>query len=239
MTWFSRVRLGWLTALMMLFGTIAAAYEVSPMRVILVPAEGRTQATISINNTREKALPVELRVFRRRMTEDGAQTFDPADDDFIVFPLQVEIPAGKSQAVRFQYLGAAQLSESEGYVLQVTEVPVSPPGFSGLNVAYNFGVAVYVEPPRAVERLSVVSSTVQDGTLALRIRNDGDKYALLTERSLIVDAGGKQLEVNRNTVAELVENPLIPPNSIRLFRLPLAAMGSPGNVTVRLRDERG
>ena len=234
------VRLGAVLAAMvaMFAGAIAFAYEVSPMRVFLVPGEGRTQATITVNNTRERALPIEMRVLRRHVAEDGTQTFTPADDDFIVFPPQIQIAEGTSQAIRFQYVGSPDISVGQAYVVQVTEVAVSPPGFSGINVTYNFGVAVYVEPPRAVERLTVVSAQVEGGLLRFQVRNDGTRWALLNDNALAIEAGGQRVELGRELYSERIDNPLIPPNVTRTFVMPIPELPVTGAATIRLRSQR-
>lgn len=227
-------------ALFVIFaGAIAYAYEVSPMRVILVPGEGRSQATITVNNTRDRPLPIEMRVLRRHVAADGTQTFTPADDDFIVFPPQIQVPNGQSQAIRFQYVGTPEISTSQAYVVQVTEVAVSPPGFSGINVTYNFGVAVYVEPPRAVERLTVVSAQVEGGRIRFQVRNDGTRWALLNDNALAVEAGGQRVELGRDQYSERIDNPLIPPNSTRSFEMPIPELSGSGAATIRLRSQRG
>lgn len=233
-------RFSWLrkmtaAALLFLAGTVAYAYEVSPMRVFLVPASGQSQGTIAINNTREQPLPVEMRVLRRVIAEDGTQSFVPADDDFIIFPPQFQVSAGNSQAVRFQYIGNPQVAESQGYVMQVAEVPVRQPGASGFSVVYNFGVAVYVDPPRASERLTVESAEVREGRLHLRVRNAGNKYGYINDNGLRIDRGGQSLDLSRDQAAERIENPLIPPNFTRTFEFAVPELTAPGTVTVRLR----
>ncbi len=132
-----------IAALPMVCALPAQAYEVTPMRLFLQPDRGQSGATISINNVREEALPVEVEVFRRPVAADGEQTFEPADEDFIVFPPQAQIGAGASQAIRIQYVGGLG-AVAEAFVVQVTEVPVNRLKRTGIQFTYNFGVAVYI-----------------------------------------------------------------------------------------------
>ena len=236
-----RTAMGRVLALLVLgltaFAAVAVhAYEVSPMRIFLVPAEGRSQATISINNTRDEPLPVELKIFRRTTAEDGSETMEEADDAFIVFPPQVQVPANASQAIRLQYVGPAELTESTSYLVQVVEVPVSPEGFSGVRFTYNFGVAVYVEPPRAVERISVVSAERSEGRLRLTVRNSGNKHGLLHQHRLLVNAGGQQLDLTADDLANRIENPVLPPNMDRVFNIEMPELAGTGPISAELRS---
>ena len=80
--------------------------------------------------------------FRRIVSEDGVQTLERADDEFLVFPPQFVVPQGGSQAVRFQYLGDPDIAQSIAYVIEAQEVPVVPEGFSGITTVYNLGAAL-------------------------------------------------------------------------------------------------
>jgi P pilus assembly chaperone PapD len=214
------------------------AYEVTPMRVFLQPDRGQNSATITINNIREEPLPVEIQVFRRIVTADGEQVFEPADDEFITFPPQVQIPAGQSQAIRVQYVGT--LGETaEAFVVQVTEVPVNKLEGTGIQFTYNFGVAVYVQPPRARARLTVSEAAAADGTLRFKVANSGNDYGFLTGQVLEYRIGAARVTLTPDDVTSLVSNPIVPPGATREFALPLdpslgAGAAAGGPVEVRL-----
>ena len=217
----------------------ARAYEVTPMRVFLQPDRGQTSATITINNIREEPLPVEIKVFRRIVAADGEQVFEPAEEEFITFPPQVQIPAGQSQAIRIQYVGA--LGEvAEAFVVQVTEVPVNKLEGTGIQFTYNFGVAVYVQPPRARARLAVSDAVVADGALRFKVANSGNDYGFLSGQVLEYRVGATRVQVTPDEVASLASNPIVPPGAAREFTLPLdPALGTgqaaaSGPVEVRL-----
>lgn len=215
------------------------AYEVTPMRVFLQPDRGQNSATITINNIRKEALPVEIQVFRRVVKPDGEQVFEPAEEEFITFPPQVQIPAGQSQAIRIQYVG--DLGETaQAFVVQVTEVPVNKLEGTGIQFTYNFGVAVYVQPPRARARLAVSEASAADGTLRFKVANSGNDYGFLTGQVLEYYVGGTRVTLTPDDVSSLVSNPIVPPGATREFVLPLdkslaAGAGAPaGPVEVRL-----
>ena len=220
-------------------GGTANAYEVSPMRISLTPANGRNTTTISVNNNEDDPLPIEVQVLRRTVAEDGTQTFEPAEDNFIVFPPQVEIPAQSSQALRVQYIGPAKVDEAQSYVVKVVEVPVSPPGFSGVKFTYDFGVAVYIDPPRATEKLSVISAERIDGGIRLRVRNDGNKYSLITTKRLILTSSGGRLDLSPDELASKIQDPLIPPHFTRQIDVIGAAAQGDGPLTAEIREGAG
>lgn len=223
-----------LIAISLLVSAAARGYEVAPMRVIIVPEEGRGSSTITINNVRDDELRVEILVKRRLIGDDGAQSFELAEDDFIVFPPQVSLPPRSSQAVRFEYVGPPLDGSAKGYVIEVSEVPIVKPGFSGVQFAYNFGVAVYVEPPRATPRLTT-AGRVENNRLLLDIENEGSAYALLTEMSLILEVEGERLSLTSSEVGDLVSNPLVAPGGRRALDIELPKPFPSGPVRAAFR----
>ena len=239
LTHWLRVALALVTGLALTLTSAGHAYEVTPMRVFLQPDRGQNSATITINNIREDALPVEIQVFRRVVAANGEQVFEPADEEFITFPPQVQIPAGQSQAIRIQYVG--DLGEvAEAFVVQVTEVPVNKLEGTGIQFTYNFGVAVYVQPPRARARLAVSEAGAADGTLRFKVANSGNDYGFLTGQVLEYRVGSARVTLTPDDVAAVVSNPIVPPGATREFALPLDASlaagpgAASGPVEVRL-----
>lgn len=237
MTWMIPGRLLGLLSLLLLslLASDAAAHEVSPMRIILVPAEGRGQAVINVNNTRDDPLLIEMKTFVRVTEPDGAERLDEVDDAFIIFPPQFQVPARASQAIRIQYVGPPATDQALSYVVQVAEVPVETPGFSGVRFTYNFGVAVYVEPPRAVERLSVVSAERSEEGLRVVVRNSGSRFGLLHLSRLIVAVGDQRIDLSGDDLAERIENPLLPPGMDRIVEVRMPELPEDGEVSAEVR----
>jgi len=217
-------------------------YEVKPMRMTLVPSQGQRGSSVSVNNTDSQPLRVEIRILRRLVAEDGTQKLEPADDDFTVFPPQVEILGGKSQSVRFQYIGTPIIDTSAAYIVQVVELPVDAPGFSGVRFTYNFGVAVYLDPPRATEKMRVVSAERHGDGIRLRIRNDGTRFGVASLKRIVVETGGKKLELTSEMLGLRMTNPLVAPRSERIFDIAtpeLADVAITSEVHAKLLDPNG
>lgn len=123
-------------------------------------------------------------------------------------------------------------------MVQVTEVPVNRLEGTGIQFTYNFGVAVYVQPPRARARLAVSEAGVADGALRFKIANSGNDYGFVTGQALEYRVGAARVTLAPDELAALISNPIVPPGATREFVLPLAgtpAAGAPaGPAEVRL-----
>ena len=224
MTFWSRpfARLASALAAVVLAAGLAVAYEVEPMRLILDLGSNRTSTVISITNTRDTRLPVEIVMKRRIVNADGSQEFVAADEDFSVFPPLALIEPGESQAVRLSYIGDPALADSRAYVAEVQEVPVSQPGFTGVVSAYNFGVAVYLRAADAEADVSVGETRRDETGLYFQVINDGSDFAMLTDMAVRIQIGPDSVRLEPAQLGELIENPIIPPHATRDFHLPIA-----------------
>lgn len=213
-----------IAALLVLIGSgvdRALAYEVSPMRVQLNPAKGQTSTTVTVTNSRNEPLPVEVAAFRRIVSANGEQELEPASEQFVLFPPQALIEPGDSQAIRVQYIGSPDLDRTASYVVEIQEVPVRPEDFTGVQVAYNFGVAVYVKAPDVTSDLRIVSHAREPGVLVLRLANSGKGYAFTTHRGLSFEIGGERYELSPQEFNARVSNPIVPSEMERVFRIAL------------------
>lgn len=195
------------------------AHEVTPMRIELEPQRGSRSALISIRNTRETDVPFEVVPQLRTTAPDGTETLTPAEGDFVIFPPQGLVKPGTSQALRIEYIGDPQLIESRSYLVDVREVPVTPPGFSGILTVYNFGVAVYIKPPGAYTDLEVSPARREGDMIAFEIRNRGNDFAVLTRRDLELRFGSQTVRMNGGEFTSRTNNPVVPPNSTRMFQM--------------------
>lgn len=139
----------------------------------------------------------------------------------------MQIAASQSQAIRIQYVG--ELGEvAEAFVVQVTEVPVNKLEGTGIQFTYNFGVAVYVQPPRARARLAVSEVSAADGALRFKVTNSGNDYGFLTGQALEYRIGAARVTLTPDELTTLVSNPIVPPGAARDFAVPLASLPDAG-----------
>lgn len=209
-----------IAALLALFGAFAGpagAFEVSPMRVELSPSGSGASEVVTVRNTLAEPLAIEVYATDRVVAEDGAQTFPPNDQDFLLFPPQAYIQPGESQAFRIQYIGDPAPAISRSYVVNVSQVPVTQVEGAGVQVVYRFGVAVYVNPKGSVAALSVdQAEAVKDG-VTVKIRNQGDRVAFLSNDRIVLSTPGGSTELDGNELRAQVVNPILPPQAVRAF----------------------
>lgn len=135
------------------------AARVSPMIVELQPSGGGAVARVELTNDSERDIPFEARVMKGEISEVGDLTLTPADEDFLVFPLQTVVQRKSQQVFRIQYVGEPSLDKSAIYYLSIQQIPVQfEPGKSQVQVVVNYNVLVNVVPKNSKPIAKVVSA---------------------------------------------------------------------------------
>lgn len=228
--------------LLLLFGALAGpsrAFEVSPMRAELSPAGSGASTVITVRNTLAEPLAIEVYTTDRIIAEDGEQSFKPNDTDFLLFPPQAFIQPGASQAFRVQYIGDPALEASRSYVVNVSQVPINQVDRAGVQVVYRFGAAVYVNPKDSSSALSIAETSASNGNVAVRIRNEGNRVAFLSNDRLVLSTPSGSTSLEGNELRARVANPILPPLSTRLFTFesPGVKSGSTVSAVLYPRDD--
>lgn len=150
-----------------LISTTAEAARVSPMILELQPRGGGAVARVELTNDSDRDIPFEARVMRGEISEKGDLNLIPADEDFIVFPLQTVVQRRSQQVFRIQYVGEPDLAKSAIYYLSVQQVPVQfEPGKSQVQVVVNYNILVNVVPKDSRPEPTVISATPTLKTVA-------------------------------------------------------------------------
>jgi fimbrial chaperone protein len=166
-----------------------ASMRVNPLIVYMSPTARGSSSVVQLTNVTDAPLPLDVTVMKRTVV-DGAEVQVPAEDDFIIFPPQMIIQPGQTQAMRIQWVAGTVPTTSESYYVYVTQIPADlEPGMSGIRVAYRFGVSVHMVPPNTTPNLQVVSvrpATNPGGGAGfeLTLRNDGNRYARMSEHEM-------------------------------------------------------
>lgn len=210
------------------FALPAAAYQVSPMIYDLEPSGAGAAKIVRVENTNDAPITIEMVAEKRFFDEKGIERREPADGDFILFPPQAIVPAGGSQAIRVQYVGAPSLATSVTYTVTIKQVPVQLPtsGASGVQFVFNFSTVANIVPPGAKAQIAAGVAPGAKG-LALTLRNDGNKYANLGLSSVIVSNGGFTKTYEGEEWRQALGASWILPGGTRVISLPAAA-GAPG-----------
>ena len=240
----------WILSLMIgLFSPSLYAMSVQPLLIEMQSIGRASTATLKVGNEGANPLPVEVVVERLTLNENGESSYEPAEDEWLVFPPQMMIAPGGHQNFRLQWLGEPELKQSHSYHVVVKQVPVKmAKGQSGIQLVYNFRALVNVAPPNSRSELQTVAATLKadeqaQPRISLTLENLAARHALMSNHDLIlslVDAQGKTQWKHKMTAKEVFEQVgagLVQPGHRRRFILPLdlpEAAKQPG-VTVQAR----
>lgn len=218
----------------------AEAARVSPMIVEVTPLGRGSVARVELSNPGQTEFPVEVQMFRGVISEAGELELTPADDQFLVFPAQRVIPAQSQQVFRVQYVGNAELTQSEIYYMQIRQIPVSiTPTENQVQVVVNFNVLVNVIPDGATAQPVVESvRPAVRGEVAgveVRLTNRGTRYftaGTVPWRVAGTAVDGTPLET-QYTAAQMAEHigvGVVAPGRTRVFFIPTAKPLTEGTI---------
>lgn len=178
------------------------AYSVQPMIYTLAPAGSGASVRVSVVNSREGLLNVELEPYAVTADDTGKRTFTPAPDDFLIFPPQASIQADKTQLFQVRYVGPSSLNQGRVYVLRVhqtntsemTKVDPTAAVQAKLGLSVNFNTTAIVQPDTLEPDVALERELAPDGNGVLRGRliNRGAGVADFTRLQWLVTRDGKQ-----------------------------------------------
>ena len=213
----------WLALLLLLGSAPLQAFDVNPVvSVIEIPGKA-AGITVTLRNPRSTDLPVEFEIVERSIAEDGSETTQPADDAFTIFPPQAIVGAGKSQAIRVQWLGSAPAA-SRSFTLYAAEQAVDLSGITETTVQTIFliGASVHVTGRDARPTPVLVAAAPEGDGVRVTLGNDGARYYYIDDLSLAF--GDKT--VAGVDLGNLANRTLVPPGARRSFVVP-AVSGQP------------
>jgi fimbrial chaperone protein len=208
----------------------AEALRVSPMILEVTPIGRESIARVELAHTGDNEFPVEVQMFRGEISEIGELTLIPADEDFLVFPAQVVVPARSQQVFRVQYIGEPELTSSQNYYMQIRQIPVDlSTGESQVQVVVNYNVLVNVIP-QGTSPLPVVESirpALREDVSGIEVRmaNQGTRYftaGTLPWRITGTAEDGTAVDVRLPPVeiARLIGVGVVTPGRSRIFFIP-------------------
>jgi fimbrial chaperone protein len=207
----------------------AAAQKVEPLIIDLSTSGPAAATTMRVSNTEDTQLAVEIVAEKRLVDENGVETREAADDDFIIVPPQLRVAPGQTANVRLRYVGDRALERSQGYVVTVKQVPLAELQVTGVQVLINFAASVHVAPPNAKGDLRITQAALAadaDGkpVARFRIENQGSLYqGLATGKIDIKEPGGKSLTLAGDPLREAVKHTLLPAGGARNVTVALPA----------------
>ena len=200
------------------------------MVLVVTPSGAGSVTRVELTNEDDKAFPVEVRMFRGDISETGELTLIPADDDFLVFPTQLIVPAKAQQAIRLQYVGKPDLQQSQIYYAAVRQIPVEMNGSeSRVQVVVNFNILINVVPngAKADPKVEVIGPQVRDAVngVQVRVKNAGSKYMTAGTVPWEISgtaADGAPVHIKRTAeeMAKLIGVGVVAPGKSRVFFIP-------------------
>ncbi|WP_051132634.1 fimbria/pilus periplasmic chaperone [Sphingobium bisphenolivorans] len=206
-------------------------------------------ANISVNNSGDKPLTMEVAPQALDPTAAGLDPSKASADDLLVVPPTALIQPGQTQTFRVQWIGDPQPSSSHHYYVGINQLPVKlPEGQSAVQIVYNFNVLVNVGPTNGKAALAIQSAVIgkDKGKPApsITVANSGTTYGYVSQRSLKLvetDASGKEVfnrTISGNDFQQLVGYGLVATGQTRTMVLPIELPSATGTLTATLLDER-
>lgn len=194
----------------------ALCFTLTPMRSVLTLPADIGGETLRLRNPRKTDLPVIFEIFERKVHEDGSEETVPAEDNFVIFPPQAVVPAGKTQALRVQWVGGA-LSQSRSFILFARELPLSLNGQekAGINTILRVGAAIHVTGSGFSSKPELVSYRPANEGVVVSVANRGNEYLYINELGLKFE----NREVGGSDLGSAAGRTLLPPGVIRTFTI--------------------
>jgi fimbrial chaperone protein len=219
--------------------TAARAVSVNPLVLELESAGTKKAATFQVTNDGATTLPVQLKISRLELDEQGGQKSTPAPDAFTVLPPLATVKPGQSQKFRIQWKGA-EITESQTYIVSVSQVPVKfPAAQSGMQLVVNFGIIVNVAPLNSSAALNVVATGfTKDETGVTRpqltVHNTGKRHASLSDATITLSQGKATKTLTPANLRQLIGAGLVQPGKKRRFILGVTLPVQPGPLAARV-----
>ena len=234
-------------ALFLLISTIspALAFKLDPISRVFEPAgAGATQSYQVVNDTSEQ-IAVEISMVERKISLDGEETTQKADDDFLVYPSQMLLSPGAVQSVRVTWLGNPNPERELTYRIVAEQLPINlkkpeqsePETTTGaIKVMFRYLGSVYIRPKNAQTKVVINSITHEKGTdgsdrLVITFDNQGTRRAVLSDLNLnLTSQQGTQISLKPEQL-EGVNNGVILAGNQRRFSIPWPQQLPVGQVT--------
>lgn len=170
----------------------AAAFSVSPTRVVLTAQQ--TSALVTLTNDSERTVRFQLSVVAWDQTTEGQMKMS-ATSDVLVYPPMVSIAAHDSRRIRVgAVVPAAEVERS--FRLFVEELPDEAELASGVRavqVRTRMGIPVFLQGAHPTPLPLVEGFALRDGVVELDVLNDGTSFTVLQSVQIRGLADGREV----------------------------------------------
>ncbi|GBO53302.1 hypothetical protein APA_1209 [Pseudanabaena sp. lw0831] len=220
------------------------AFKIEPISRTFTPSGSNATQSYELISDKSEPEAVEMSVVKRAIDLDGKESYEPADDDFLIYPPQIILKPNTRQTVRVTWLGDPNPQQEIAYRLVSRQVPINlkkpeigkpnrPTGKVDLLLTY-MG-SLYVRPTDVQSKVVVDSVIVQKNdkgkpTIALILENQGSARASLKNFSLNLTSDGKTIVLKPDQLQEISSKVILAKNK-RRFVFPYPTDLPQGNVT--------
>ncbi|MCC2980031.1 MULTISPECIES: molecular chaperone [unclassified Sphingomonas] len=231
------------------FATALHAMTVQPVVLDLTTSGRGMSQVITVENTFDRPLPVELRMEGLELTPDGVRGTGRDSGELAIFPPQAVIQPGQRQNFRVQYVGDPAVTNSRHSFVTVAQLPVQlPESSSNIQLLYNFQVLVSVSPQNVRPQLSVTATEVgRDESGApvpvITVTNATGAHGYLSRGRIEIvqtDASGREIFRQQMAGAQMQQTigyGLVGGGQVRRITLPLRLPSADGRITARFTPD--
>lgn len=222
----------------------ALAFKLEPISRVFEPAGAGATQSYEVINDSEEQIAVELSMAERKISLEGQETTESADDDFLVYPSQIVLPPQGVQSVRVTWLGNPNPEKELAYRIIAEQLPINlnnpeesqaETTSGAVKVMFRYMGSVYIRPKNAESKVVLNGITHEKGTdgndrLVITFDNQGTRRAVLSELNLNLTSQGSQLTLKPEQL-EGVNNGVILAGNQRRFSMPWPQQLPIGEVT--------
>lgn len=166
----------------------ASSYQVQPMVSELQTVGNRSSITYRVINPADTSIPIEVEVMTRTFDENQKEILTPNEDDFIVLPPQIDVPANGYQVFRAQYIGEGELDSTKSYRIVFKQLPLKTEQLqSQVNMVFNFATLVFMSPPTAKGALTQTLNCEDKASCVLKVVNSGNGVMNLLQSTMHIN----------------------------------------------------
>jgi fimbrial chaperone protein len=158
------------------FPASAGSFEIVPIPLVL--EAGAKIAVLNVTNNGDEKVTIQGEAMEWTQDENGLDRYAPAKE-IVFFPRIFTLEKGEEKAVRVGYQGEPARTREKTYRLVLRELPAPRSVEHVIRMALTLSVPVFVKPPTEVLDSAIEKAWVAEGTLWVKVRNQGNTHVLV------------------------------------------------------------
>lgn len=189
------------------------AYELEPIVVQLAPAGNGSVQSMTVTNTHDVPIAIEVAVYRREQNVDGTEEREEELEDILLTPPQMVIAPGASQTFKVRYVGPQDIQRERTYRVVTEQLPIRlkeehRDDFSAqVSMRYRYEAALYVVPPQREPAFRLLDAKPVEANgerfLDLDIASEGNMRAILQDPRLTLEGASGSTTLSGEEIGAL------------------------------------